>query len=305
MIVFVYIVLVFLILRFTVTVFNFLSNPKLGHYGKKFDDKVSIIFITSGGSAEPLLESISTQDYKSIETFAITSKDELAKVASQVTGRYLLCIDSESVINKGLINSLVYRAKVFDLKYIALIPNRSFSSFNDYLLQPIMDFLILNLLPLRLVRILNLPSLTVASQRFMFYEVAFYRRRMEFPDEEKDDRKSETLLANGMLIISRKTLIKTASRELLNIFDGNTLTIFLYLLLSIAGPIVLFLKFELEIVFLPLGLIFLMRIMISFLTRQNPFVNVILHPLQMVALTGLLFASTLKKLFTSGIHTKE
>ncbi|MFP5080324.1 hypothetical protein [Pedobacter sp. JCM 36344] len=306
MIVFIYIVLVFLILRFSVTVFNFLSNPKLGHYGKKFDDKVSIIISPSSVDATELIQSISCQDYKNVEVLMVGSNEELSTTAANAKGRYLLFVDSCSVIKMGLLNSLIYRAKVFNLKLVVLIPNRSLNSFQDYLLEPIPDFVLLNLLPLRLVRLLNLPWSAAAWERHVFYDAESYKRRNADSEEgEKDEKKAETLLANGMILSNKRTSVNEASKQLLSTFDRNPLTIAVYLLFLIAGPLVLILNSQLAFISLPFGLIFLTRIMISFLTKQNPLINVILHPLQMVALTGLLISGTLKKLFTSGIHSKS
>jgi hypothetical protein len=301
MIVFTYVVLVFLILRFSVTLFNFLSNPKLGHYGKKFDDKVSIVIYPASHDSEQLQQSIAAQDYKNIEVLIADSQESLAVTTLNASGRYLLFIDSTSVIKKGLINSLIYRAKVFDLKFIVLIPNKTFRNIQDYLLLPVADFVVLNIFPLRLVRLLNLPSLAAASDRYMFYDAASYRQKDLI--NGVDNRKVETLLSNGMMVSNRKSSIEETSRELLKIFDGNPLTIGVYLVLLIAGPLVMIFNFELAFSSLPIGLIFLTRIMISFLTKQNPIVNVILHPLQMLALTGLLVAGTFKRLFTSGVHS--
>jgi hypothetical protein len=300
---FIYVVLVFLILRFSVTVFNFLSNPKLGHYGKKFDDKVSIIIYSSNGESEQLIQSIADQDYHNVEVLKINSKEDLIATASAANGRYLLVLEADCIIYRGLLNSLIYRTKVFELKSIVLIPGKIFNSFNDYLLQPLADYVILNVLPLRLIRLLNLPSLAAAGERFLFYDSFEYK--LEHSTNEKSAKKVETLLANGMIVSNRKTSVKEITRELVKIFEGNLLGVSLYLLLSIAGPIILILNFEPAFIVLPIGLIFLTRIMISFLTRQNPIINVLLHPLQMVALTGLLVAGTFKKLFTSGIHSKQ
>ena len=306
MIVFIYIVLVFLILRFSVTVFNFLSNPKLGHYGKKFEDRVSIITYPSPSGAKELIQSISVQDYKNVEILIAESEEELRTLKSSANGRYYLFVDSNSVIKNGLINSLVYRTKVFNLKLIVLIPNRNLTTFKDLLFQPIADFIILNLLPLRLVRLLNLPSMAAATEQYLFYDASSYRKRnADTLDGEKDDKKVETLLANGMILSNKRASVKDVSKELFKIFDGNPLTMIVYLLLLIVGPVVLILNFELAFISLPLGLIFLTRVMISFLTRQNPFINVILHPLQMATLAGLLIASAFRKLFTSGIHSKS
>lgn len=303
MIMFTYVVLVFLILRFTVTLFNFLSNPKLGHYGKKFNDKISILIYPSSNDFAKLQKSILAQDYKNVELLVADSQENLIATALNARGRYLLFVDANSVIKNGLLNSLIYRTKVFDLKSIVLIPNRTFKNTRDYLLLPIADFVVLNILPFRLVRMLNLPSLAAASERYSFYDAESYRHK-ELTNEA-DDKKAETLLANGMIVSTRKSSVKEASNELLKIFDGNPLIVGVYLVLLIAGPMVLILNFELAFISLPIGLIFLTRVMISFLTKQNPVINVILHPLQMLALTGLLVAGTFKKLFTSGIHSES
>ena len=302
MIIFVYVVLVFLVLRFSVTLFNFLSNPTLGHYGKKFDDKISIIICPSLSGNEDLTASISVQDYKNVEVLQVETSDGLDATATLATGKYLLFIDSNTVIKKGLLNSLVYRTKVFNLKYIALIPKRSPLTFYDFLVLPLTDYVILNLLPLRLVRLLNLPSLGANNGRYLFYNAESYRIKMVGSVAE-DEKKAETLLANGMMVSHKKLSMNEASKELMRIFDGNLLSIGLYILLLMAGPLFLLLNFKLALITLPLGLIFLTRVMTSFLTKQNPLVHVLLHPLQMVTMTYLLILGAANVLFTSRKHS--
>jgi hypothetical protein len=299
LIAFIYIVLVFLILRFSVTVFNFLSNPKLGHYGKKFDDKVSLIISSSTTNSIALLESISVQDYKNIEVLHVDAKEDLTNVALSARGKYLLFLDPDCIINNGLLNSLIYRTKVFNLKFLVLIPNKSPKTFMDYLLQPIPDFVILNTMPLRLIRLLNLPALVPGNDRYLFYDADSYRAKHNGDLDDKKSKKVETLLANGMLLSNQEASVRNVTKDLVRIFDGNLIIVVIYLTLLIVGPIMLISNFEFAFVALPIGLIFLTRIMISFLTRQNPVINIILHPIQMVVLTGLLLAGMFKRLFTS------
>ena len=299
MITFIYIVLVFLILRFSVTVFNFLSNPKLGHYGKKFDDKVSLIISNSSGNLTALQKSISVQDYKNLEILQVDVKEDLAEAALGARGKYLLFLDSDCIIKNGLLNSLIYRTKVFNLKFLVLIPNRSPKTFIDYLLQPIPEFVLLNMMPLRLIRLMNLPALVPGNDRYLFYDAADYRAKHNGDSEDTKDKKVETLLANGMLLSNQEASVRNVTKDLVRIFDGNLIVVLIYLTLLIVGPIVLISNFEFAFVALPIGLIFLTRIMSSFLTRQNPIINIILHPIQMVVLTGLLLAGMFKRLFTS------
>ncbi len=65
MTIFIYAVLIFLVIRFSVTVFNFLSNPKLPRVIKHYQDKISIL-IPARNEEDNILEllvSIKNQDY--------------------------------------------------------------------------------------------------------------------------------------------------------------------------------------------------------------------------------------------------
>jgi cellulose synthase/poly-beta-1,6-N-acetylglucosamine synthase-like glycosyltransferase len=64
---------IFLILRFTVTLFNFLSNPKLPRIGKYYEDKVSILIPArnEAGDILTLLQSIAQQNYQHYEVIVL------------------------------------------------------------------------------------------------------------------------------------------------------------------------------------------------------------------------------------------
>ena len=73
MTVFIYAILIFLVIRFSVTVFNFLSNPRLPRAIKHYKDKVSIL-IPARDEAEnilQLLQSIKEQDYSNYEVIVL------------------------------------------------------------------------------------------------------------------------------------------------------------------------------------------------------------------------------------------
>ena len=69
MIIFTYVVLFFLVIRFSVTVFNFLSNPKLPSFGPAFTDLVSVVITVRNEESNllNLLKSILAQEYRNIE----------------------------------------------------------------------------------------------------------------------------------------------------------------------------------------------------------------------------------------------
>ena len=80
------ITLFFIILRFVVTLFNFISNPKLPHIGKYYTDKVSILIPARNEDENilTLLQSIRQQDYQNYEVIILDddSEDDTFKVCA-------------------------------------------------------------------------------------------------------------------------------------------------------------------------------------------------------------------------------
>jgi hypothetical protein len=289
MIFFVYASLIFLVLRFSVTLFNFLSNPKLGHYGKHFNEKVSVIFFSSGIHEldENAFHAILKQGYKDIEILIKKPEERIAETIAKTSGKYLLFVKECAMINKGLVNSLIYRMKLYDLALISIVPERAFGSWKAYCLHPLKDLILMSLFPMRLVRFINIPTFFAASQPCMFFDSETYKRNLK--SEKVSKTKMELLQANKLVCVYEQDHLFALGSDLMKTLDNSYLVALTYLVLSLAGPIVIIYKFQPAFLALPFGLIFLMRLMVSFLSGQRPWVNVILHPVQMLVLATVLF----------------
>ena len=289
---FIYVVLVFLVLRFSVTLFNFLSNPKLNKYGKRYTDVVSVIVSRSPDQdIAGLLKSIQDQDYQNLEVI-ISDKNEAETFAvDSAKGKYLLFLEANMVVGKGLINSLVYRSKVLSLSMITLVPSRKITSIYDWCIIPLRDFIVLNMFPLRFVQVAGNTAFGVANTECMFVEADSYKLN-------RSVSQMEALLANGLLTIADSTN-RASSLHLLPVFGNNIMVALLYLTLVVAGPVLMFIYVDPAFAALPVGLIFLSRLMISFLTNENPIINVMLHPVQMFFLTWRLIKEIGARLFRS------
>lgn len=325
---FTYSVLTFIVLRFCVTLFNFLSNPKLGKYGKHYTSRVSVVIQAAGSSTSPLplLHSLRDQDYQHIEVilehsgkqavdpevktfceqdsrFSCRHKTGTGNPEGMApTGDYLLFLDSRTLIRKGFINSLIYRASVFDLTLLSIFPTSSFSGFKNRCFVPLDSFLLLNLVPLRLIRLISSPVFAAGSNECMFFDADTYRNqrwgqrasnRMPEATEmmkvvKQEGYRVEALLGNKLIYNSVPAhadhLLADTSGLLFRKFGNSIAAWSIYVALVIAGPVFMLLKYEYALLILPAGLIFLTRIMISFLSAQSPVWNVVLHPLQMLAL---------------------
>lgn len=310
MIIFVYAALVFLVLRFSVTLFNFLSNPKLGHYGKHFNEKVSIVICSSTGDVSDAEQSIRKQDYQNIEVLIQDPGETLNNLVNRSTGKYLLFLYNEVSIGRGLINNLIYRTKVYNLGLLSIVPNWRMKSFYDLCYYPLFDFVQMNILPFRLVMLSGHPAFSVSNQACMFFNAEIYKTHLnggpgsakmgaEVMKQLKQMKfKAEVLQANKFVYLEERYGQLATGKWLLRIFGDNIYAALIYLVLLIAGPVIMACNFEPDFLVLPVGLIFLTRIMISFLTHQNPVVNVLMHPLQVLILVTSILRAIFDRLLT-------
>ena len=353
--IFIYAILIFLVIRFSVTVFNFLSNPKLPLAIKHYYDLVSILIPARDEeqSIINLLQSIKDQDYIHYEVIVIddNSSDNTFKLVNDfctlnpqfkiikglplkdgwlgknyackqlselATGKYLLFLDADETIKSGLINSLINRMEIGNLALLSIFTNQIMGSIGEKLTVPLMHFILLNLLPLRLVRLSKNVAFAAASGQCMFFNAANYDEYQwheKVKDQVVEDIEimklvkqekfhAEALLVNGLIYCRMYNNLSESlngfSKNLLAGFGSNIFILLFYQLLVIIGPVILFFNYNITLLVLPIALIVLSRIMISYLSGQNVLINLILHPFQMLFFLIISFISIKKHIFKTG-----
>ncbi len=349
-------VLFFMILRFCVTLFNFISDPKLRRVSKHYNNLVSVLIPVR--NEEPnilkLLTSIRDQDYPDYEVIILDDQSTDAtyqlcsdfvrmdsrfhvicgadlpkgwlgknyaccQLAQQAKGEYLLFLDADESIKPGLINSAVHRMQMNNLSLLSLFTNQDMPGFGEQLVVPLMHFILLNLLPLKLVALSKNPAFSAASGQFMLFRANDYHRHNwheQVSDKVVEDIEimklvktnglnGEALLANGMVSCRMyhnfAESVTGFSKNFLAAFNYSIGSLLIFLVLLIGGPLLVMATLNFHLVFLMCGLIVLNRIMISLLAGQNALSNVVLHPLQMCSLTLIAFFSIQKHLTKTNV----
>ena len=343
---------IFLILRFTVTLFNFLSNPKLQRISKPYQYKVSVL-IPARNEAEDiltLLQSIHQQGYQNYEVIILddnstdgtyTTCEAFAaqhpkfkvikgnplpvgwlgknyacyQLAQQATGGYYLFLDADEKVYPGLINSALHRMQLRRLSLLSLFTNQEMHTTGEKLVVPLMHYILLNLLPLRLVYLVKSAAVAAASGQFMLFEAKQYQdyqwhqlvknkvvEDVEIMKLVKAARlNGEALLANGMISCRMykgfNQAIDGFGKNFLAAFNYKIIGFLFYLALIIGGPVVVIMTMNLNFIFMMAGLIVLSRIMISLSAGQNAVRNILLHPVQMLSLL-LIGITSIQKHFT-------
>ena len=343
--------LFFIVLRFTVTLFNFISNPKLTRVSRQYDDLVSILIPARNEEDNilNLLESIRQQDYPNYEVivyddestdatyeicsafaathsrFSVIKGTELPagwlgknhacdQLAKKAVGKYLLFLDADDRIDNGLINSSVYRMQAHKLGLLSLLPNQVMITTGEKLIVPLVHFLLLNLLPIRLVFLTKQVIFSAACGQFMLFDAVVYRENswhqqvqnkiledVEIMKTLKSEGyNGEILLANSMvncrMYKNYGEAVNGFTKSALGAFNNSVLAVLFYLLLFIGGPMIVLMTLNLNLISFMLSLMILTRVMVSLSAGQPAWYNVIYHPVQMLNLAGILLLSVQRHL---------
>jgi len=172
-----------------------------------------------------------------------------------------------------------------------------------------MNYIALNLLPLRLVYLTKTAVIATACGQFMLFDAAIYKQNQwhsQARDKVVEDAEimklvkssaydGEVLLANGMISCrmykNYRQAINGFSKNVLALFNYSITGLLLNILLNIVGPIVIIMTLNFQLIFFMVGLIILTRIMTSLSSGQSAVYNVITHPIQMVNMTIIAFLS--------------
>jgi len=349
-------VLFFMILRFCVTLFNFISDPKLRRVSKHANNLVSVLIPVRNEEHNilPLLQSIADQDYTDYEVIVLddSSTDNTYKVCSgfasrdsrfrvikgdllppdwlgknfachqlaqQAKGEYLLFLDADEKVSKGLINSAVYRMQMNNLSLLSLFTNQTMLTLGEQIVVPLMHFILLNLLPLKLVFLSKNKSVAAASGQFMLFNAADYHRNqwhqqvkqavvedVEIMKQVKSKNlNGESLLANGMISCRMYSGfaegVSGFSKNFLAAFNYSIDGLLVFLTILIGGPLLIITTLNPHLIIFMCSLIVLNRVMIAMMAGQSTLTNTLLHPIQMCSLTLIAFMSIQKHLTKTNI----
>jgi len=328
-----------------------MSNPKLPHIKMQGIQLVSILIPVRNeeNNILTLLNSIAEQDYENYEVLILddSSEDNTFKICSDfaakhhrfkvikgdplpydwlgknyachqlaqhAAGDYFLFLDADDKVYNLLINSAVHRMRMFSLGLLSLFTNQQMDTVGEKLVVPLMHYILLNLLPLRLVYLIKNNTVAAASGQFMFFDAEVYRKQQwhkQVKDRVVEDVEimravksagynGEALLANGMVSCRMykgyAEAVNGFSKNFLAAFNYSIITLLIYLVIVMGGPMIVMITLNAQLILFMCGLILLTRIMISLSSHQKALVNILLHPVQMITMTLIAFLAIQKYL---------
>ncbi len=232
-------------------------------------------------------------------------------------GRYLLFIDADVQMKPETLDSMLQLMDRNSSDVLSLFPTQRMQTAGEWLVVPLMNWILLSFLPLRMVYRSPDPAFVAANGQFMLFRTDIYKAldghravRNEIVEDMalarrfKENGKRVTTLPDDGRVFCRMYPGFHASAEGFkkNFFAGfqTTPTRFAIIITAmfLLFTMPLFLVFLHTAYIIAVILMALNRIFTSVASRQNPVMNVLLHPLQMVLLlyVGILSArATLRR----------
>jgi len=242
-------------------------------------------------------------------------------LASNASGDYLLFIDADVIIEKGLIESALNHLIKNKLALLSIFPVQIMVSLGEKIVVPFMNSILLSLLPLFLVKRSKYPSLSAANGQFMLFNKSTYLSLLPH-NQVKAERVEDIAIAaylknNGKQIdcLTGNNTIKCRmysgfweainglSRSVAAFFGNSIFTGILYWVLTTAGVflIILYLPVIYSLLFFA-GLI-ISGICIAKTSNQNPR-DYIIYMLPRQIAVGLILLTALRNKITGNYKWK-
>lgn len=236
------------------------------------------------------------------------------QLAEHGSGDYFIFADADVIFYPGLLASTLREAVDKRLTLLSIFPRQEIHSFGERLVVPVMHWILLSLLLVRMVRWCRWTSFSAANGQFMLFNADHYRRyqwhqlvKKEITEDitimtavKKNRLRGETLLSNGLVSCRMygglSDGIQGFSKNLLAGFGNSIIGLGIFLWLVLFSWIVIIPFVEWEYLLGAFTGMVLMRIGISAMSRENVLLNILMHPLQMLIFLRIALLSIYKKL---------
>lgn len=228
------------------------------------------------------------------------------QLAQKATGQYFLFLDADVRVKGNVIPEMVLYLEKYHLKLLSVFPIQDLRSFGERISVPVMNYILLTLLPLIFVRISPFTSHAAANGQFMLFDASAYRKyqpHRTFKKSAAEDIVIARFLKKQKLKIACLTGEKRircrmyqSYREAVNGFSKNVFMFFgnlpvfalVFCMFSAFGCIpVLFALPQ----YWPCYLVTLVLIPISYslVSRQNIVSNLLLFPIQQLFFMKIIY----------------
>ena len=235
-------------------------------------------------------------------------------LAQKASGKYLIFLDADVELSNDAITKAVAFFQENEISLLSVFPQQRMLSMAEKLTVPVMNWILQSLLPMILVRKTRFPSLSAANGQFMMFDAENYRAN-QWHFRVRNQNVEDIRLARMMKLTGLKTAallgendifcrmysrmdesILGFSRNMHEYFGGSRLLMFLFWVIICFGPFIVFFAGGWNLFGLFVMLVIANRVFVSWAARQNLIGSVLLHPLQMIGFTAIVFYNVYRRM---------
>jgi glycosyltransferase involved in cell wall biosynthesis len=333
-----YIVVAFAVVQLLIAWTNLLFRQRLSNAKALGNELVSVLIPARNEekNISHILSDLINQDYQNIEIFVFNdqSTDKTALIVSEyakqdnriklinsdglpnewlgknhacnslsnhATGNYLLFLDSDVRIGDNIISNTVGYLKKHKLGLLSIFPKQIMVTIGELITIPNMNYILLTLLPLILVRKSKFASISAANGQFMLFDSKIYSQ-IKPHELMKASRVEDIVIAryykqNKIAVAcltgndSIKCRMYDGFSSALNGFSKNVTAFFgnsylaasLFWIITTLGLLLVYFCFSTSIFFVFAAIIIATRVSVSIVSQQNIILNLLLMiPQQLV-----------------------
>ena len=244
------------------------------------------------------------------------------RLAMEAQGEYLLFLDADVKVEPHLVENAVAYMQRKRLVLLSMFPRQQLLSMGEKLVVPSMNWILLSLLFLRLVRWSKFPSLAAANGQMMLFDATVYKDS-QWHSQVRHSRVEDIAISR---LIKRKRLrmatllgtddiscrmygsytdaIHGFTKNVTAFFGGSIVVTVLFALLGTLGPFIVLFGLPFPLALLHFTCLIASRIFVTKLSEQSVWINVFLWPVQQLAFLHLVASAvryaTTKKLIWKG-----
>lgn len=217
------------------------------------------------------------------------------QLQKQATGKFLLFIDADVKLAPEAIESAYMRMQKNALALLSLFPDQVLKTTGEKLVVPFMHYILLTLLPLRLILKSKNPAFAAANGQFMFFSVYdnWHEQLKNVVTEDIATLKAmktrgyrtDTLLGNKLVLCRMYDGFEDAmngfSKNLFAGFGNNILLITFYFSLTLVFPLIILFTLPFTCFLIIAFAAILLKAGVSYLAKYNLAEQSVLHPLQL------------------------
>ena len=236
------------------------------------------------------------------------------QLAQKASGKYLIFLDADVELSTNAITKAVALFQKNRLALLSVFPQQKMESFAERVTVPVMNWILQSLLPMILVQKSKFPSLSAANGQLMMFDAENYRTHQWHSrvrnQNVEDIRLARMIKSEGFKIAvllgdndvfcrmyrSFDEAVVGFSRNIHEYFGGRRIVMLAFWLIVCFGPFIVFFSFGWWFLGLFVLLVLANRFFISLACRQNVFWSVLLHPLQIISFTFIVFYNIFRRI---------